>query len=157
MSDDDKILFLENLLAIASKTLKKFKQADKFYLCEDNVYAGFCHIATNSAFLCKVDLDSCKVDLDNDSHFNFTIDLHLSKTLASEKHSLKKVFSKWKKAKNEVAKSILLQIINKMEEEVASGWTLGMKLPTGSEVPGIVLWHANVAIEQLAVELDMMA
>ena len=150
MSDDDKILFLENLLAIASKTLKKFKQADKFYLCEDNVYTGFCHIATNSASLCKVDLD-------NDSHFNFIIELHLSKTLANEKHSLKKVFSKWKKAKNEIAKSILLQIINKMEEEVASGWTLGMKLPYGSEVPGIVLWHANVSIEQLAIELDVMA
>ena len=149
MDNTQKILFLENLLDMASKTLKKFKQASKFFLCEGNVYDGFRYIGTDTSSLCKVNLDE-------DSHFNFVIDLGLRKKLVG-KHSIKRMFSKWKKTNDKDIEDVLLKIISQMEEEVANGWTLGLKLPWGSEVPGIILWHAKTPIEQLAIELDVMA
>ena len=72
------------------------------------------------------------------------------------KHSIRTIINQWKKSKSAVDADILLQIVSQMEHEVENGWSIGLKFEK-SLVPGLILWHAHVPIEQLAISLDVEA
>lgn len=81
---------------------------------------------------------------------------HILEKSRKVKHSIQTIINRWKKSKRAVDANILLQIVSQMEHEVENGWSIGLKFEK-SLVPGLILWHAHVPIEQLAISLDVEA
>ena len=149
MEDVDKIAFLDKLLSQASKRLDFFGNSSKFYLFDDGLFF-------------KLGTDSCDVQRVNEKTgatfylpFSITSNPILEKS-RKVKHSIQTIINRWKKSKSAVDADILLQIVLQMEHEVENGWSIGLKFEK-SLVPGLILWHAHVPIEQLAISLDVEA
>ena len=149
MEDVDKIAFLDRLLAQASKRLDFFGSPSKFYLFDDAIFF-------------KLGTDSCDLQRVNEKTgatfylpFSITSNPILEKS-RKVKHSIQTIINRWKKSKSAVDADILLQIVSQMEHEVENGWSIGLKFEK-SLVPGMILWHAHVPIEQLAISLDVEA
>lgn len=149
MEDVDKIVFLDKLLSQASKRLDFFGNPNKFYLFDDAIFF-------------KLGTDSCDVQLVNEKtgttfYLPFTMNGNPVLEKSSKiKHSIRAIINRWKKSKRTVDADILLQIVLQMEHEVENGWSIGLKFEK-SLVPGMILWHAHVPIEQLAISLDVEA
>ena len=149
MEDVEKIEFLDRLLSQASKRLDFFGNSTKFYLFDDAIFF-------------KLGTDSCDVKRVNEKTgatfylpFSITSNPVLEKS-RKVKHSIQTIINRWKKSKITVDADILLQIVSQMEHEVENGWSIGLKFEK-SLVPGMILWHAHVPIEQLAISLDIEA
>ena len=149
MEDVDKIAFLDKLLSQASKRLDFFGKSSKFYLFDDG-------------FFFRLGTDSCDVQRVNEKtgatfslQFSTTSNPVLEKS-SKVKHNIRTIINRWKKSKRAVDADILLQIVSQMEHEVENGWSIGLKFEK-SLVPGMILWHAHVPIEQLAISLDVEA
>ena len=149
MEDVDKIAFLDKLLSQASKRLDFFGNPSKFYLSDDGLFF-------------KLGTDSCDVQRVNEKTgatfslpFSITSNPIIKKS-RKVKHSIQTIINRWKKSKITVDADILLQIVSQMEHEVENGWSIGLKFEK-SLVPGMILWHAHVPIEQLAISLDVEA
>ena len=149
MEDVEKIVFLDKLLSQASKRLDFFSKSSKFYLFDDAIFF-------------KLGTDSCDVQRVNEKTgatfylpFSITSNPILEKS-RNVKHSIQTIINRWKKSKSAVDADILLQIVSQMEHEVENGWSIGLKFEK-SFVPGLILWHAHVPIEQLAISLDVEA
>ena len=149
MEDVEKIEFLDRLLSQASKRLDFFGNSTKFYLFDDAIFF-------------KLGTDSCDVKRVNEKTgatfylpFSITSNPVLEKS-RKVKHSIQTIINRWKKSKSAVDADILLQIVSQMEHEVENGWSIGLKFER-SLVPGLILWHAHVPIEQLAISLDVEA
>lgn len=149
MEDVDKIAFLDKLLSQASKRLDFFGKSGKFYLFDDG-------------FFFRLGTDSCDVQRVNEKTgatfslpFSITSNPIIKKS-RKVKHSIQTIINRWKKSKRAVDADILLQIVSQMEHEVENGWSIGLKFEK-SLVPGMILWHAHVPIEQLAISLDIEA
>ena len=149
MEDTEKIEFLDRLLSQASKRLDFFGKSSKFYLFDDG-------------FFFRLGTDSCDVQRVNEKTgatfylpFSITSNPILEKS-RKVKHSIQTIINRWKKSKRAVDADILLQIVSQMEHEVENGWSIGLKFEK-SLVPGLILWHAHVPIEQLAISLDVEA
>ena len=149
MEDVEKIVFLDKLLSQASKRLDFFDNPSEFYLFDD-------------ALFFKLGTDSCDVQRVNEKtgatfylSFSITSNPILEKS-RKVKHSIQTIINRWKKSKSAVDADILLQIVLQMEHEVENGWSIGLKFEK-SLVPGLILWHAHVPIEQLAIALDLEA
>ena len=149
MEDVEKIEFLDRLLSQASKRLDFFGNSTKFYLFDDAIFF-------------KLGTDSCDVKRVNEKTgatfylpFSITSNPILEKS-RKVKHSIQTIINRWKKSKSAVDADILLQIVSQMEHEVENGWSIGLKFER-SLVPGLILWHAHVPIEQLAISLDVEA
>ena len=149
MEDVEKIVFLDKLLSQAAKRLDFFGKSSKFYLFDDAIFF-------------KLGTDSCDVQRVNEKTgatfylpFSITSNPILEKS-RKVKHSIQTIINRWKKSKSAVDANILLQIVLQMEHEVENGWSIGVKL-NKSLVPGLILWHAHVTIEQLAIALDLEA
>ena len=149
MEDVDKIVFLDKLLSQASKRLDFFGNPSKFYLFDDCLFF-------------KLGTDSCDVQRVNEKTgatfylpFSITSNPVLEKS-RKVKHSIQTIVNRWKNSKSAVDADILLQIVSQMEHEVENGWSIGLKFER-SLVPGMILWHAHVPIEQLAISLDVEA
>ena len=149
MEDTEKIEFLDRLLSQASKRLDFFGIPSKFYLFNDG-------------FFFRLGTDSCDVRRVNEKTgatfslpFSITSNPIIKKS-RKVKHSIQTIINRWKKSKSAVDADILLQIVLQMEHEVENGWSIGVKL-NKSLVPGLILWHAHVPIEQLAIALDLEA
>ena len=143
MEDVEKIVFLDKLLSQASKRLDFFDNPSEFYLFDD-------------ALFFKLGTDSCDVQRVNEKtgatfYLPFSI---ISNPILEKsrkvKHSIQTIINRWKKSKRAVDADILLQIVFQMEYEVENGWSIGLEFEK-SLVPGIILWHAYVPIEQLAI------
>ena len=149
MEDVDKIVFLDKLLSQASKRLDFFGNQNKFYLFDDAIFF-------------KLGTDSCDVQRVNEKtgatfYLPFTMNGNPVLEKSSKiKHSIRAIINRWKKSKCTVDADILLQIVLQMEHEVENGWSIGLKFEK-SLVPGMILWHAHVPIEQLAISLDVEA
>ena len=149
MEDTEKIEFLDRLLSQASKRLDFFGNSTKFYLFDDTIFF-------------KLGTDSCDVKRVNEKTgttfslpFSITSNPIIKKS-RKVKHSIQTIINRWKKSKITVDADILLQIVSQMEHEVENGWSIGLKFEK-SLVPGMILWHAHVPIEQLAISLDVEA
>ena len=149
MEDVEKIEFFDRLLLQASKRLNFFGNPSEFYLFDD-------------ALFFKLGTDSCDVQRVNEKTgatfylpFSITSNPILEKS-RKIKHSIQTIINRWKKSKSTVDADILLQIVSQMEHEVENGWSIGLKFEK-SLVPGLILWHAHVPIEQLAISLDVEA
>ena len=149
MEDTEKIEFLDRLLSQASKRLDFFGKSSKFYLFDDG-------------FFFRLGTDSCDVQRVNEKTgatfslpFSITSNPIIKKS-RKVKHSIQTIINRWKKSKITVDADILLQIVSQMEHEVENGWSIGLKFEK-SLVPGMILWHAHVPIEQLAISLDIEA
>ena len=149
MEDVEKIEFLDRLLSQASKRLDFFGKSSKFYLFDDG-------------FFFRLGTDSCDVQRVNEKTgatfslpFSITSNPIIKKS-RKVKHSIQTIINRWKKSKITVDADILLQIVSQMEHEVENGWSIGLKFEK-SLVPGMILWHAHVPIEQLAISLDVEA
>ena len=149
MEDTEKIEFLDRLLSQASKRLDFFGKSSKFYLFDDG-------------FFFRLGTDSCDVQRVNEKTgatfslpFSITSNPIIKKS-RKVKHSIQTIINRWKKSKITVDANILLQIVSQMEHEVENGWSIGLKFEK-SLVPGMILWHAHVPIEQLAISLDIEA
>ena len=149
MEDTEKIEFLDRLLSQASKRLDFFGKSSKFYLFDDG-------------FFFRLGTDSCDVQRVNEKTgatfslpFSITSNPIIKKS-RKVKHSIQTIINRWKKSKITVDADILLQIVSQMEHEVENGWSIGLKFEK-SLVPGLILWHAHVPIEQLAISLDVEA
>lgn len=149
MEDTEKIEFLDRLLSQASKRLDFFGKSSKFYLFDDG-------------FFFRLGTDSCDVQRVNEKTgatfslpFSITSNPIIKKS-RKVKHSIQTIINRWKKSKITVDADILLQIVSQMEHEVENGWSIGLKFEK-SLVPGMILWHAHVPIEQLAISLDVEA
>ena len=149
MEDVDKIVFLDKLLSQASKRLDFFGKPNKFYLFDDAIFF-------------KLGTDSCDVQRVNEkTGATFSLPFAMNGNSKFEKsrkvkHSIRTIINQWKKSKSAVDADILLQIVSQMEHEVENGWSIGLKFEK-SLVPGLILWHAHVPIEQLAISLDVEA
>ena len=149
MEDVDKIEFLDKLLSQASKRLDFFGNPNKFYLFDDAIFF-------------KLGTDSCDVQRVNEktgATFSLLFAMNVNPIFEKSrkvKHSIQTIINQWKKSKSAVDADILLQIVLQMEHEVENGWSIGVKL-NKSLVPGLILWHAHVPIEQLAIALDLEA
>ena len=149
MEDVDKIAFLDKLLSQASKRLDFFGNPSKFYLFDDGLFF-------------KLGTDSCDVRRVNEKtgatfylQFSTTSNPVLEKS-SKVKYNIRTIINRWKKSNRTVDADILLQIVSQMEHEVENGWSIGLKLER-SLAPGMILWHAHVPIEQLAISLDVEA
>ena len=149
MDDDEKILVLEKLLAKASKRLNSLFHLKEFYLFE------------NFNLLFELGTHECMVKKVNENT-NATFQLiftiygnHMIEKSKKIKHSLKSIINRWKKSKNRFAKDILLQIMSQMENAVEAGYSIGIEFGNNDLMQGLLLWHAKVPIEQLAIELDI--
>ena len=149
MEDTEKIEFLDRLLSQASKRLDFFGIPSKFYLFNDG-------------FFFRLGTDSCDVRRVNEKTgatfslpFSITSNPIIKKS-RKVKHNIQTIINRWKKSKRVVDADILLQIVLQMEHEVENGWPIGLKFEK-SFVPGMILWHAHVPIEQLAISLDVEA
>ena len=149
MEDVEKIVFLDKLLSQASKRLDFFGNPSEFYLFDDTIFF-------------KLGIDSCDVQRVNEkTGATFSLQFTMNGNTMLEKsrkvkHSIQTIINRWKKSKSAVDADILLQIVLQMEHEVENGWSIGVKLEK-SLVPGLILWHAHVPIEQLAIALDLEA
>ena len=149
MEDTEKIEFLDRLLSQASKRLDFFGKPSKFYLFDDG-------------FFFKLGTDSCDVRRVNEkTGTTFSLPFAMNGNPVPEKsskvkHSILTISNRWKKSKRAVDADILLQIVSQMEHEVENGWSIGLKFES-NPVPGLILWHAHVPIEQLAISLDIEA
>lgn len=147
MEDVDKIVFLDKLLSQASKRLDFFGVSSKFYLFDDGVFF-------------RLGTDSCDVRRVNEkTGATFSLPFAMNGNTVLEKsikvkRSVRTISNRWKKSKRAVDADILLQIVSRMEHEVENGWSIGLKFEK-SLVPGMILWHAHVPIEQLAISLDV--
>jgi len=148
MDNIEKILFLEKLLVQASKKLKSFGYSNNFFLYE-NINPLF-ELGTNECMVKNVNENT-------NATFPLIFSLHGNPILEKSKkikHSLKSIINRWKNSKSEDDEDILLQIVFQMETEVDAGYSIGIKFDR-SFIPGLILWHAKVPIEQLAIELDV--
>ena len=149
MEDVEKIEFFDRLLSQASKRLDFFGKSSKFYLFDDAIFF-------------KLGTDSCdvqRVNVKTGATFSLPFAINGNSMLEKSrkvKHSIQAIINRWKKSKSAVDADILLQIVLQMEHEVENGWSIGVKLEK-SLVPGLILWHAHVPIEQLAIALDLEA
>lgn len=72
------------------------------------------------------------------------------------KHDMQTIINRWKRSKNALDAGILLEIVLQMEHEVENGWSIVTGIPFKDNlVPGMILWHAHVPIEQLAISIDI--
>ena len=149
MEDVEKIVFLDKLLSQASKRLDFFGNPSEFYLFDDTI---FFKLGTDS---CDVQRVNAKTGATFYLPFSITSNPILEKS-RKIRHSIRTIINRWKKSKNAINADILLQIVLQMEHEVENGWSIGLKLKK-SLVPGLILWHAYVPIEQLAIALDLEA
>ena len=148
MTNEEKILFLEKLLAQTSKKLSEFNCAKNFFLFND--FDSWFEIGTNYYTVNKVNEKTHEIFV-----LNFVIHGNDSFEKSSKvKHNIKTMINRWKKHKNANDEDALLQIVHQMENEVSNGWSIGMKIGSIS-VPGIIMWHAHMPIEQLSIELDI--
>lgn len=148
MDNIEKILFLEKLLVQASKKLNSFGYSKNFFLY-DNFNPLF-KLGTNECIVKKVNEDT-------NVTFPLIFSLHGNSMIEKSKaikHSLKSIINRWKNSKSKDDEDILLQIVFQMEIEVNSGYSIGIKFDR-SLIQGLILWHAKVPIEQLAIELDV--
>lgn len=146
MEDTEKIEFLDRLLSQASKRLDFFGNPSKFYLFDDVL---FFKLGTDSSFVNLVNEKTNKT-------FSFQFAMPMLEKSRNVKHNIRTIINQWKNSKSDVAADILLQIVFQMEYEVENGWSIGLKFEK-SLVPGMILWHAYVPIEQLAISLDVEA
>ena len=149
LEDIEKIEFIDKLLSQASKRLDFFGNPSKFYLFDD---ALFFKLGTDFSFVNLVDEKTNKT-------FSFQFAMNANPILEKSrkvKHRIRTIINQWKNSKSAVAADILLQIVSQMEHEVENGWSIGVKFER-SLVPGMILWHAHVPIEQLAISLDVEA
>lgn len=148
MASDEKILFLEKLLSQASKRLAHFGWKKDFFLFDD--MHPFYMLGTT-------DLLVNKINEKTSATFNLPLAMHGNALLEKSrklKHSVRAIINRWKNSKSADDKDILLAIVGQMEHEAMTGWAIGLKF-FNSIVPGMVMWHANVPIEQLTIELDV--
>ena len=148
MASDEKILFLEKLLSQASKRLAHFGWKKDFFLFDD--VHPFYMLGTN-------DLLVNRINEKTSAAFNLPLAMHGNAMLEKSrkaKHSVRAIIKRWKNSKSANDKDILLAIVDQMELEAMTGWAIGLKF-FDSSVPGMVMWHANVSIEQLAIKLDV--
>ena len=149
MEDTEKIEFLDRLLLQASKRLDFFGKPSKFYLFDDGF---FFRLGTNSC-------DVRRVNEKTGTTFSLPFAMNgnpVREKSSKVKHSILTIINRWKKSKRAVDADILLQIVSQMEHEVENGWSIGLKFES-NPVPGMILWHAHVPIEQLAISLDVDA
>ena len=154
MEDYDKILFLESLIDQASNKLKKLGcRKTKFFLVNDGLYQFF-----------ELGIDGIgKVKkLDEKTGATFSLFFALGGNSMLEKssamqHSIKAVINRWKKTKKAEYEDILLQIVHSMENAVEhDNYSIGLEMYPHIDGPaGIILWHANMPIEQLAIDISM--
>ena len=149
MEDVEKIVFLDKLLSQASKRLDFFGNPSEFYLFDDAI---FFKLGTDS---CDVQRVNVKTGATFYLPFSITSNPILEKS-RKIRHSIRTIINRWKKSKNAIDADILLQIVSQMEHEVENGWSIGLKFES-NPVPGLILWHAHVPIEQLAISLDIEA
>lgn len=148
MTSDEKILFLEKLLSQASKRLVHFGWRKDFFLFDD--VHPFYMLGTN-------DLLVKRINEKTTATFNLPLAMHDNALLEKSrkaKHSVRAIINRWKNSKSTDDEDILLAIVDQMEHEAMTGWAIGLQF-FHSMVPGMVMWHANVPIEQLAIELDV--
>ena len=148
MTGDEKILFLEKLLSQASKRLVHFGWKKDFFLFDD--VHPFYMLGTK-------DLLVNRINEKTSAAFNLPLAMHGNAMLEKsrkEKHSIHAIINRWKNSKSVDDEDILLAIVDQLEHEAMTGWAIGLKF-FHSMVPGMVMWHANVPIEQLAIELDV--
>ena len=145
MEDVDKIVFLDKLLSQASKRLDFFGVPSKFYLFNDGLFF-------------TLETNSCSMRIVNEktgTAFYLSFEIHgnpmLNKSL-KVKHNIRTIIDRWKNSKSAVDADILLQIVYPVED----GWSIGLKHDI-SFTPKMILWHAHVPIEQLAISLDVDA
>jgi len=154
MEDHDKILFLESLLDQASKKLKKLGyRKSKFFLLNDGPYPFF---GLGIDGIGKVK----KVNEKTGAAFSLTFPLYgnpMIEKSGTMQHSIKAVINRWKKTKKAEYEDILLQIVHDMENAVEhDGYSIGLELHFHIGRPnGIILWHANMPIEQLAIDISI--
>ena len=149
MEDVDKIVFLDKLLSQASKRLDFFGKPSEFYLFDDGLFF-------------TIETNSCSMRIVNEktgSAFYLPFSIHgnpmLNKSL-KVKHNIRTIIDRWKNLKSAIDADILLQIVCQMEHVVKDGWSIGLKRDI-SLTPKMILWHAHVPIEQLAISLDVEA
>ena len=152
MDKAEKILFLEKLLDMASKKLKELGYKNSFFLFDD--IAPFYSLGTS-------ELRVNKVNEETGYPFDLTFIMHGNTMLEKSpalRHSINAIFNKWKKSKCSQCEDILLQIVDQLEQETTNGWAIGLPFEySSSHKCGLLLWHAGVSIEQLAISLDIMA
>ena len=149
MEDVDKIVFLDKLLSQASKRLDFFGKPSEFYLFDDGLFF-------------TIETNSCSMRIVNEktgTAFYLSFEIHgnpmLNKSL-KVKHNIRTIIDRWKNLKSAIDADILLQIVCQMEHVVEDGWSIGLKRDI-SLTPKMILWHAHVPIEQLAISLDVEA
>ena len=154
MKNDDKILFLESLLDQAGKKLKKLGcRKSKFFLVNDGPYPFF---GLGIDGIGKVK----KVNEKTGAAFSLTFPLYGNPVIEKSgamRHSIKAVINRWKKTKKAEYEDILLQIVHGMENAVEhDNYSIGLEMyPHIGRQAGIILWHANMPIEQLAIDISM--
>lgn len=154
MEDHDKILFLESLLGQASKKLKKLGcRKTKFFLVNDGLYPFF---GLGIDGIGKVK----KVNEKTGATFSLAFPLYGNPVIeksSAMRHSIKAVINRWKKTKKAEYEDILLQIVHSMENVVEhDNYSIGLEMyPHIGGLAGIILWHANMPIEQLAIDISI--
>lgn len=145
MSNDEKIFFLEKLLCQAEKRLKELGcPNEEFFL--DNHF-GILYELRCGPCIAKIMNEKTK------QTYQLTFVLSYEPTDGN----IKTIIRQWKKSHCKDDEETLLEIVNQMEDYVDHGWSIAFKFTNNNLVPGIVAWHANVPIEQLAIELDLHA
>lgn len=154
MKNTDKILFLESLLNQASKKLKKLGcRKSKFFLLNDDPYPFF---GLGIDGIGKMKKLNEKTGATFALSFPLCGNSMLEKSSAMQ-HSIKAIINRWKKTKKAEYEDILLQIVHSMENAVEhDGYSIGLEMhPYIGRPDGIILWHANMPIEQLAIDISM--
>lgn len=152
MSIDDKVHFLELLLAQTSKKLKKSSYTTDFYLQEDIFPIYF--LKTSCINFGCLDNKGTVLDLCILCTGNTFLKYSVHKI-----HYVDALLDSWKKPDSKQKQysiaNVLCSIVDAMEKETLNGRSIVAKFFTCLPNPGIILWHAHVPIEQMMIELDM--